>query len=94
VGWTLFFMIVVLKIPMAAALWIVWWAVKQEPEPDESIGDDRPGPRRKPPRRPRSPRRGPAGGAGRRPTPCGGGRCAQVTGVRLNRRSPAHARRA
>jgi hypothetical protein len=31
-GWTLFFMIVVLKIPLIAALWLIWYAVK-EPAP-------------------------------------------------------------
>ena len=54
----------VLKIPLAAACWLVWYAIKAEPEPDEepSGGEDR-GPRRKlPPRPPRWPRRGPAGG--------------------------------
>jgi hypothetical protein len=87
-GWTLFYMVVILKIPMAAALYIVWWAVKQEPEPEEGLNDDRPGPRRKPPLRPRSPRRGPLGGATCTPAPC-----AQVTGVRLSRRAPAYSRR-
>jgi hypothetical protein len=69
-GWTLFYMVVILKIPLAAALFIVWYAVKQEPAPDEDAGSDRRGPRRKPPPRlPRPPRR-PAGGAGCRPSPC------------------------
>jgi hypothetical protein len=57
-------MMVILKIPIAALLWLVWWSSKA-PEPQEeeparvdprSIhGPD--GPRR--PRRPRPPRRGP-----------------------------------
>lgn len=68
-GWTLFFMVVILKIPLAAALYIIWYAVKQEPSPDEEADGGARGPRRKPPRRPRPPRR-PAGGAGCRPSPC------------------------
>jgi hypothetical protein len=62
VGWTLFYMLVVLKIPIIAAIYLIWWAIRQEPEPvDEEPrerihrGDD-PRPR---PRRPRPPRRGP-----------------------------------
>ena len=61
-GWTFFYMFVVLKIPIIALLTLVWWAVKQEPEradeePRERLhrgGDDRPHPRH-----PKSPRRGP-----------------------------------
>jgi len=57
----IFFLLVVLKIPVFAALWLVWWASKA-PEPDEatdgSSGDDfnrwRP-----PPTRPRGPQHGP-----------------------------------
>ena len=58
-GWMLFFMLVVLKIPLAAACWLVWYAIKAEPELDEepSGGEDR-GPRRKlPAPRPRAARR-------------------------------------
>jgi hypothetical protein len=62
VGWALFYMMVILKIPIIALLWLVWWAVKQEPEPAE--GESRERIRRGPehPRRPRKPgptRRGP-----------------------------------
>ena len=56
-------LMLVLKIPIAALLWLVWWASKSpelpEPEPArvESEPQDSPhGPR---PRRPRPPRRGP-----------------------------------
>ena len=88
-GWTLFYMIVILKIPMIAALWLVWWAIKQEPDPEESTGEDR-GPRRKLPPLPRWPRRGPAGGgAGCKTAPC-----PQVNGgTRIERPTPAYARR-
>jgi hypothetical protein len=88
-GWTLFYMLVILKIPLAFALYIVWYAVKEEPEPEEGLSDDQRGPKRKPPRNPRRPRRGPVGGAGCHPAPC-----PQVTGRRLERPTPAYARRA
>ncbi|NLT05763.1 MAG: hypothetical protein GXY03_05560, partial [Solirubrobacterales bacterium] len=57
-------MFVVLKIPIAALLWLVWWALK-EPEPavGSDEGDD--GGNRRPdrPRAPRGPRRGGPHGA-------------------------------
>ena len=56
-------MMLILKIPIAALLWLVWFASKSpelpEPEPArvEALPDDSPhGPR---PHRPRPPRRGP-----------------------------------
>jgi len=63
-------MMVVLKIPVIALLCLVWWAVKQEPEP--AGGDAREPLRRGPdhprtPRHPRPPRRGPH--AAPEPTP-------------------------
>lgn len=57
-------MFVILKIPILAALYLIWYAV-QEPEPAPDEGDERGGGsdrddgRR--PRRPRPPRRGPHG---------------------------------
>jgi hypothetical protein len=55
-----------LKLPIAALIYLVWWAIKQEPEPSPSSDDDggvkrRPTPRH--PRKPfpRNPRRGPHG---------------------------------
>lgn len=55
-------MLVVLKIPIIALLSLVWWAVKQEPEPLD--GEPREPLRRdpdrpQPPHSPRTPRRGP-----------------------------------
>jgi hypothetical protein len=54
-----------LKIPLAALIYLVWWAIKQEPEDTSSSDDDggikrsnRPHP---PPTFPRRPRRGPHG---------------------------------
>jgi hypothetical protein len=62
--WAIFWLAVVLKIPIVALLWIVWWAVKDPPEPEPRDrgdgGSDRaPGhPRIDPPH---PPRRGPHG---------------------------------
>lgn len=59
---TAIWMFVVLKLPILAALWLIWYAV-QEPKPAGDDSDERgggsdrdPGPR---PHRPRPPRRGP-----------------------------------
>ena len=57
-GWTFVYMFVVLKIPVIAALWLVWWAVR-EPAVDEDLatgdgggGGGSPHPRLPRPRRP------------------------------------------
>jgi hypothetical protein len=54
-----------LKIPLIALLWLVWWAVRAEPEPESSSDDDDGGIRRPHERLPREPhgprRRGPHG---------------------------------
>lgn len=60
--WPIFFLAVILKIPIACLLYLVWWAIRQTPETEEAPPaneDDvlRHGRRR--PRRPRGPRRGP-----------------------------------
>jgi len=62
-GWTMFYLFLVLKIPIALAAWIVWWAVRAEPDPSEDVPEDggigkRP---HAPPKLPRAPRRGPHG---------------------------------
>jgi hypothetical protein len=63
VGWTFFYMFVILKIPVAFALWLVWWATRA-PEPEQQPSDDEGGshrhrhPRGRPPT---PPRRGPHG---------------------------------
>jgi hypothetical protein len=55
------YLFVFLKLPIVAACWIVWWAVRQGTDADEVRSDGgsprprRPHPR---PRRPRPPRRG------------------------------------
>ena len=57
----IFFLGVVLKIPIAAALLLIWYAVRAEPEAEELPDEGEHGFRRwRPePRRPRGPRRGP-----------------------------------
>jgi hypothetical protein len=60
-GWTMFYLFIALKIPICAAIYLVYWAIKQEPDPSEDVRDDG-GAKTRPhpvPRLPRSPRRGP-----------------------------------
>ena len=74
-----FFLLVVLKIPVLAMLYLVFWAAKEE-EIDDVIdeGNDEGGGRRKrpTPRYPIGPRRGPHGGL-KRPEPAHEGRTRQ-----------------
>ena len=62
--WGFLWLMLALKIPLAALIYIVWWAIKQEPEQSQSREDDggvkrtRPHPPKPFPRRPR---RGPHG---------------------------------
>jgi hypothetical protein len=57
-GWAFVYMFVVLKIPVIAALWLVWWAVHGEPATDDDPavdgdgGGGGPHPRLPRPRRP------------------------------------------
>jgi hypothetical protein len=65
-GWTFVYLMLILKIPIAALLWIVWWAIHSAPETEpEKDADDGGGSktRRRHPRKPlpRHPRRGPHG---------------------------------
>jgi hypothetical protein len=65
--WPIFFLLVVLKIPVFGALWLVWWA-SQEPKP-ETAGEDSDGGFKRwtpGPARPRGPHSGPYGGAASR----------------------------
>ena len=60
--WPIFFLAVILKIPVAALLYLVWWAVHQTPEIEEAppgADDHELRHWRRGPRRPRDPRRGP-----------------------------------
>ena len=66
--WGFLWLMLALKLPLAALIYLVWWAIKQEPEEDTSPRDDdggtkrhRPHPRKPFPRHPRRPRRGPHG---------------------------------
>jgi hypothetical protein len=44
--WEIVFLMVILKIPIAYLCWVVWWAIKAEPRPEEgaavtaALGDD------------------------------------------------------
>ena len=63
--WTIFFLIVVLKIPVIGSIWLVFWAGKQDTSKGwtESENEEGGNKRRKmPPKLPRGPRRGPHGG--------------------------------
>ena len=57
----IFFLGVVLKIPIFAGIYLIYWAVRAEPELDEAADDGDHGFRRwrTDPRKPRGPRRGP-----------------------------------
>lgn len=90
--WPIFFLLVVLKIPVLGALWLIWWAARppeQAYEPNGEQGDGFPRFRREP-RGPRRPRRGPHGGGTAAPLPdCPpGGRTRVVRPAAL----PAYAR--
>ncbi len=56
------FLMVVLKIPVALLLYLVWWAVRAEPLPEEAPPEPEEDHRfwrfRRQPKRPRGPRRG------------------------------------
>lgn len=79
--WFTIVFLVLLKIPLVYLVYVVWWAVRNEPEPGEGYGGetdlpgaDGPEPGRgpwwrvRPPRRPPL-RRGPHGSPARRPAP-------------------------
>jgi hypothetical protein len=61
--WPIFFLAVILKIPVAGLLYLVWWAIHQTPEEAEDAppaSEDHDLLRwRRTPRKPRGPRRGP-----------------------------------
>jgi hypothetical protein len=61
--WGFLWLMLALKIPLAALLWIVWWAIKQAPDEAEqrAPGDGGSHVRHPRPPLPRHPRRGPHG---------------------------------
>jgi hypothetical protein len=59
--WPIFFLMVILKIPVAALLYLVWWAFRASTLPEEAgpePGDHGFHRYRRVPKRPRGPRRG------------------------------------
>ena len=70
--WPIFFLAVILKIPVGFLLYTVWWAVKAEPDLEEAPedgGEHRFHRFRREPKRPRDPRRGPHAPADAVPLP-------------------------
>ncbi len=62
--WGFIWLMLALKLPLAALIYIVWWAIKQEPEdsaPDDDGGIKRQHRPHPPQPFPRRPRRGPHG---------------------------------
>src|ERR1700679_44693 len=70
--WAIFFLMVVLKIPVLGSIWLVWWASQRTPEPEAAEDSDGGSFKRRPrPKLPRGPRRGPhGGGAAAAPPAC------------------------
>jgi hypothetical protein len=92
------FLAVVLKIPVLFAIWLVWWAVRAEPELEDAAGEagDHSFRRwRRQPTRPRGPRRGPHGGAAHALPDCppGGRERTPAVQPRVAPRVAAHERR-
>lgn len=92
--WPIFFLLVVLKIPVLGAIWLVWWAGQPAPEVDGADSDDGFRRWRPQPRRPKGPRRGPHGGGATRALPgCPpGGRTRVLTPPAPSRAGFVHAR--
>jgi hypothetical protein len=55
--WGFIWIMLVLKIPLVALLWLVWYAIKAEPEPVAEDDDGDGGIRKPRPREPRGPAR-------------------------------------
>jgi hypothetical protein len=92
--WPIFFLLVVLKIPVLGALYLVWWASRAEPQPEGATDEDDGGFRRwRPQPRPSGPRRGPHGAGAAPLPPCPpGGRRRVLTPPAPVRAGIAHAR--
>jgi hypothetical protein len=93
------FLAVILKIPVLYGMWLIYWAVKDEPELEDLPGDaeDHTFRRwRRDPSKPRGPRRGgPHGGTAEAQPDCppGGRKRTPVTEPRLAPGMAAHERR-
>ncbi len=93
------FLAVILKIPIFYGMWLIYWAVKAEPELEDQPGDaeDHSFRRFRPdPTKPKGPpRRGPQGGAAEAQPDCppGGRRRTPVVQPRLAPGMAAHERR-
>jgi hypothetical protein len=93
------FLGVILKIPVFFGIWLIWWAVKEEPELEDLPGDadDHSFRRfRRNPTKPRGPRkRGPHGGAAQAQLDCppGGRKRTPVVQPRLAPGMAAHEHR-
>ncbi len=86
--WGFLWLMLALKLPLAALIYIVWWAIKQEPDESSSSDDDGGVKRRhprphSPPPFPRRPRRGPHGDPAPQPP-------ARVRTVRARARTLGH----
>lgn len=94
--WPIFFLAVILKIPVAALLYLVWWAIHQTPETEDAPpeAEDRDFLHwRRTPSKPRDPRRGPhAPDAAPLPACPPGGRTRILTPPVPARAATAHAR--
>jgi hypothetical protein len=67
------FLAVILKIPVFFAIWLIWWAAREEPTLEDASGEsgDHSFRRwRRQPTKPRGPRRGPHGGAAQAQPDC------------------------
>lgn len=67
------FMGLILKIPIVAAFWLLWWAIRSEPDLAEAPEQDDGGQRRRyrrQPKRPGGPRRGGPHAPDSIPLPC------------------------
>lgn len=92
------FMALVLKIPVAAACWLIWHAVRSEPDPatsqDDGGGNKPHREFRREPKRPRGPRRGPhAPSAAPLTCPAEGGRLRVIRRPAVSRQVAADAPR-
>ena len=93
----IFFLMVVLKIPVGLLLYIAWCAFRAQPEPEEALGEEGGGEHpfrrfRRDPKPPRGPRRGPHAPDALPLPPCPpGGRNRVLTPPAPARAAAAHA---